>query len=599
MSDTTAAEDATGSRGGLLLAVLGELRAFARRRGLLVAALMLLVAVLEGSGLMLLAPLLSLVGVAASPVSTGGPLDAVSGQFGQALTLKAVLLLYLALIALHALLSWWRDVAAMELQQGFVDHLRLQLYRAIGFAEWSFLARTHSAKLDHALHTDLGRISLGLASLLQLLTTGVMALAYILIALNISPPLTATSLFIGGLLLLLLRRRHGQAHSAGYRLTRVMQKVHAEVSEFLAGLRLIKSSNTEHATLLRYGNRLQKARKELVEFTHRQAVSRNLLRVGGAVALAGLTYTALVVMESPPASMLVLVFIFSRLFPFLSTMQQAYERLLYNLPAYASFDEMRRACAAAAEVPSRGPTPAFTSELRLQGVCYRPPFAEADILSGITLTLPCRGTVALVGPSGAGKSTLADIVGGLLAPTSGTLLLDGRELQDRRAWREQVAYVSQDSFLLNASVRENLLWTHPGADEAELWEVLERAAANFVRDLPRGLDTELGERGVRLSGGERQRLTIARALLRKPRLLILDEATSALDRANEQRIQEAVTALHGQLSILVIAHRIDTVRNADCIHVVKDGMIHESGRFAQLGNHVSSYLSGAASTVHA
>jgi ATP-binding cassette subfamily C protein len=216
------------------------------------------------------------------------------------------------------------------------------------------------------------------------------------------------------------------------------------------------------------------------------------------------------------------------------------------------------------------------------------------LLSGVDLTLPVRSTTAIVGPSGAGKSTLADILAGLLQATGGRIEIDGRELNDRRAWRQSVAYVPQDTFLFNASVRENLLWATPAADETAIWNALElAAAAEFIRALPLGLDTLLGERGIRLSGGERQRLAIARALLRKPALLILDEATSALDRDNEARIQSALANLHGHLTMVVIAHRLATVRNADRIVVMQGGRVAGQGTYTDLAADSRGYIARA------
>ena len=149
---------------------------------------------------------------------------------------------------------------------------------------------------------------------------------------------------------------------------------------------------------------------------------------------------------------------------------------------------------------------------------------------------------AVVGPSGAGKSTIADLVNGLLLPTRGRLLLDGRALTqaELRQWRRQVGYVGQETVLFHQSVRENLLWAKPDASEDELREALEMASAGFVYELPGGLETVAGDRGVLLSSGERQRISLARALLRKPTLLILDEATNALDVENEARILDAI-----------------------------------------------------------
>ncbi|WP_162932363.1 ABC transporter ATP-binding protein [Solimonas sp. K1W22B-7] len=587
------------ARGALLRRLLREVLRHDRAGVLAAAALMLLVAVLEGSGLLVLAPMLGLVGLSTGPqTDAGGPLGMLA-QLGLAPTLGGVLLGYLLLILLHSLFSWRRDLATAQLQQGLVDRLRMDLYRGIGRAEWSFLARTHSAELSHALNTDLGRINQSLTALLQLSTTAVMALAYLAIAFSLSAPLTGLTLALGGMLLLLLRRQHAASHAGGYHLTQVTRQLQGETSEFLSGLRLIKGGNLEEAAEQRYRGRLREARAELLAFTQRQAISRGLLRVGGALALAALTYLALTQMRIAPAKVLVLVFIFSRLFPFLSTLQQNYERLLYTLPAYAAFDAMRRRCAAAAEPDSLGAPPPFREALRLEQICYRPPEASADILREVSLDIPWLSTVALIGPSGAGKSTLADLVSGLLAPSAGRILIDGAVLRDRRAWRQCVAYVPQDGFLLNASVRDNLLWTQPDVTETELWEALAQAAADFVRELPQGLDTVLGERGLRLSGGERQRLAIARALLRRPQLLILDEATSALDRDSERRIQDSLTQLHGQLTILVIAHRLATVRDADRLYVVERGTVREGGSFEELSR--SGYLArlGGEGAVHA
>lgn len=193
--------------------------------------------------------------------------------------------------------------------------------------------------------------------------------------------------------------------------------------------------------------------------------------------------------------------------------------------------------------------------------------------------------VAFVGPSGAGKSTIADLLMGLLAPDSGRITVDGvtLDLERLRAWREQLGYVAQDTFLFHDTIRENLLLARPGANDKQICEALELAAADgFVARLPRGLDSTVGDRGVLLSHGERQRLALARALLRKPRLLILDEATNSLDAHNEEKILGAIEGLRGELTIVMIAHRLAAVRWADVIYVVEDGTVVESGHWNEL-----------------
>jgi ATP-binding cassette subfamily C protein len=174
---------------------------------------------------------------------------------------------------------------------------------------------------------------------------------------------------------------------------------------------------------------------------------------------------------------------------------------------------------------------------------------------------------------------------GLVAPTDGTIFIDGRPLAGELVynWRSSIGYVPQETFLFHDTIRGNLQLVRPNAEEGELWEALRHAAADtFVAAFPDGLDTVVGDRGVRLSGGERQRIALARALLRKPTVLILDEATSSLDTENERRILDAIEGLHGELTMVVIAHRLSTIRRADSIVVLEQGRIVETGTWVSL-----------------
>jgi subfamily B ATP-binding cassette protein MsbA len=204
------------------------------------------------------------------------------------------------------------------------------------------------------------------------------------------------------------------------------------------------------------------------------------------------------------------------------------------------------------------------------------------VLTDVSFRLPRGKVVALVGPSGAGKTTAADLLPRFHDPTTGQILMDGEPLTQltRRSIRAQMGVVSQDTVLLNDTVHANIAYGSPGATREQV-EAAARAAnaAGFIAALPQGYDTMLGERGTRLSGGQRQRIAIARALLRDPPILILDEATSALDTESERLVQQAIDRLMQQRTVLVIAHRLATVRDADEI-VVLDG-----GRMVQQGTH--------------
>jgi ATP-binding cassette subfamily B protein len=211
--------------------------------------------------------------------------------------------------------------------------------------------------------------------------------------------------------------------------------------------------------------------------------------------------------------------------------------------------------------------------------------AQQPAINNLSLKIKTGESIAVIGESGSGKSTLMSLVIGFRRPTSGRILLDGRDMQelDLRQYRRFLAVVPQTTLLFSGSVRENIIYGLKKIDDHQIWDSLEIAnAADFVKKLPLGLDTKLGERGARLSGGQRQRIAIARALIRDPRIIVLDEATSALDVATESLIQQAIERLVKGRTTFIVAHRLSTIRNADRIVVLKHGICVESGTHDQL-----------------
>lgn len=225
------------------------------------------------------------------------------------------------------------------------------------------------------------------------------------------------------------------------------------------------------------------------------------------------------------------------------------------------------------------PTP-LRGELAFEDVSYHYAQGREVALSGISLRIEAGETVAFVGESGAGKSTLMNLALGFRQPDTGRVLLDGHDLRslDLRTYRRQIGVVPQSTILFNGTLRENLSYGLPTVPDDRLWGILEEAnLAEFVCQLPSGLDTPLGESGARLSGGQRQRLAIARALVRQPRMILLDEATSALDTESERLVQEALVRLSRGRTTLIVAHRFSTIRHATRIVVLRSGRIVEMG----------------------
>jgi ATP-binding cassette subfamily C protein len=572
--------------------LIRDFLAFSRWNAGIALSLIVATAALEGVGLLMLVPLLYLLGIGEQSGQATFLVENLQRAFQFLhieLSLPWILAAYVLLIVIQAVLNWVRQVHSSLLQQRFIDHLRLRLFAAVGCAEWAFLAKTRSADFSHSLTSDISRSYIAILSVIQIIAVATVSVAYMVAAFVLSPTLTLMTILVAALLLALTQHMNKKVHRLGEGLSSTTQVVHAQVLEFLAGLKLVKSGNAEAGLTERFAQGAAAARENSVAFTHFQAKSQTILRIGAAIALALFAFVAIEVLSVPAATVLVLAVIFARIFPSLSQLQQHWQRALHSLPAYVAYRRMLENCDAAAEASIDSGTYPFTRAIDCEAVGYSHE-GGAPVLESISLTIPACTTAAIVGPSGAGKSTLADIFSGLLVPTKGVVRIDGRTIDDRRTWRDQVAYVPQEPFLFNTSIRDNLQWTAKAFKDDELWAALDLAAADFVKSLPQGLDTVLGERGIRLSGGERQRIAIARALLRKPKLLVLDEATSALDSENEQRIQSALERLHGNLTILIVAHRLSTVRSTDQILILDQGKIVEQGTYNNLMKSDESYL---------
>lgn len=571
-------------------------------------------------------------------------LDALSG-LGLAPTIGGLLLAFLGMVALRAVVQYGRERLSVSLQHQLVDRLRLRAYRALLGVEWRWIAASRRADQANLLLTDISRVGMGLQFGIGLLAAGVTLLAYLTAALALSWSMTALALVSGGLVFGLLSRQRRHALALGRTLGAANRDLHGTVQESLAGIKLTKILGQEGRHLEQFRQTLARVREQQVGFAASTSLSRAFFQIAGAALLAGYLYLGLVVWRTPVPELLTLVLIFSRVIPLFMSAQQQLHHWLHALPALEETERLLADCRAAAEpaldsdlAPEPKPTPTpktgrmHASDLAIASSAKTPSghpaqspvlssgqspsqpadepcaqswpvreaieldrvqltYSERDTpaLDGISLRLPARTSTAIMGASGAGKSTLADVLMGLLEPDQGQLKIDGEPITGarRRSWRRAVAYVPQEVFLFNDSIRNNLRWGAAGASDEALRLALQRAAADFVFALPEGLETRVGDGGVRLSGGERQRLALARALLKQPSLLILDEATSALDRENEARVRAAIEQLHGDLTLVVIGHRLATLEHADQVVVLEAGRVAACGTWASVRSQVN------------
>lgn len=565
----------------MLIQYIKELIAYSGSRAVVTTVLFFFSGLTQGIGLVLIIPLLHTLGISETGGTSGitGFIRKAFNALGLPMNLYTVLGAYILIVSLFALIKRYQQVLNLSVQQGFVLHLRGRLYAALTYADWQFTVSRKSSDITHAITSDVQRVGQGTNFFLRFLSDIVLMVFQVGAAMLLSPSLTAVTIAFGGIMMLFMRPLNKKAMEIGASFRKSGQNMFSAVMEHLVGMKTAKSSGVEEHHLEQMQQIDRHRMDQRTGFARIQANTRMVYEIAAVVALSLYIIGTLKIkaFHTSVAELLVLVFIFTRMMPRFSSVMQSYQNIKNMIPSFKGITALYEQAVQAREfLPSTEVQPLeIEDKISFHDVSFRySPESKTDALHRVSLDIPARRITAITGPSGAGKSTLADLLLGLLKPVDGKITVDGSEIKDDliRNWRHSIGYVPQETFLFHDTVRVNMLWANPSASEEELWNAIEMAAAKeFVENLPKGLDTVIGDRGIKLSGGERQRLALARALLRNPRLLLLDEATSALDTENEQRILDAIQSLQDKLTIVIIAHRQSTIQCADQVIFLENG----------------------------
>jgi subfamily B ATP-binding cassette protein MsbA len=579
-------------------------------RGLEMAGLAgyaLVFALFEGVGLALILPILQYAegGKTAILESSGGIWQALAWimeSLRLPLTLPVLLVMAFVPILMRQgvfyLNTWYSAVVAGRIGM----RMRMRTLDTILDADPEFFDRHPVGELAGIVIYQTQTAGLAILALMKQLSIALLILLYVAILLAISAPLTLSVVVFAGLVAATIKANLLRIRDFGIEAAQVQQAMSGKIVERLGMMRLIKLRDQRRAE----SERIEGYSDTMREVSVKQArlganievTSDPLLMLSVFVTL----YIGITILGMTLAQLGLLLFILTRLNAKVKEFNAGRQAISANVAGLLLVQQTTRE-AAAANTIRRGSVvfEGLKDEIVLQDVHFDYGIAggpddtvnaAVPVLKGVSITIPAGSFTAIVGRSGVGKSTLVELLPRLRDATGGSITYDGIDIKDFEVGtlRKGIGYLTQSAMLFNDTVLENLVYglDHVPSDD-ELHSALTRAYATFVYDLPNGLETILGDRGVRFSGGERQRIGLARVLLENTSILVLDEPTSALDSESETYIQRTLESLHGEKTVIVIAHRLATVIQADQLLVVDDGVIAERGTHAELIAHEGAY----------
>ena len=545
-----------------------------------IIGLLCVAGLMEGIGIAAVLPLISLLSgdaAAAAPSNLPGvlePLTRLAGRVGPAGLLLVVAGLFW--IKAAAIILARTSLATMMAQ--FVTDLRTLLFDSLARARWSYFGSKPAGDLANSMTVEVTRTGSVLSLCFEIIATAIQVTVYLGLAMLVSWQLTLSGIVASTVLWLGLHRFVRMARTAGRIQSHSSQEVTRRLIDQLVGIKPIKAMGVED----RYTPLLQRENQSLYEGLRLNAVSSAYLQ-GLAEPLlitlmAAVAIGAIFVLGIEFSAMTVVGLALYRTAGAALRMQSQYQSLVSHEGFVQGAMEELREAEAAREPRHPGRTPSLRTAVTMKGLGFAYPGTTRPVLSDVDMEIPANAFTVLHGPSGSGKTSLLDLVVGLHSPTAGAISIDDIPLDDIDlvAWRHSIGYVPQDILLFNDSLLANVTLLDPALTEQDALVALRQAGAEvFVAGLPDGLATPLGERAGRLSGGQRQRIALARALVRRPALLILDEPTTALDPQTEAALCATFRSLAKTTTILAVSHQPAVAASADHVYRIADGRVRK------------------------
>jgi ATP-binding cassette subfamily C protein len=557
--------------------------------------LALLGSVVEALGITTIVPLFSFV----SGSSTAMPTDTISSVIAWVFTtlhiafsLRFLLMFIATLFVVRIVLLFAIQYITAWVGYGFERKTRETLFSLTMEAGWPFLSRQRVGHLEQLLTTNTTQAAQIIYALETTMIVGSKSAMYIIVALMISGWIGAVSLLVGLVAFIVMRPLLYRTRLMAVSVERINREMAHFTAEHIIGMKAVKSMAVERSVIRRADQYFEHYRTLVLDTTLFKSIVQSGIQIAGVVYI-GILF---VVLYRTPgfslAAFAIIVYAINQIFSQVQ-MGQTQLSVLGTMTPYLGgilhyFDEARRA----KEREGEGKSFVFEKEIRFENLTFSYP-ERSEALSGISFTIPKGHLVGIIGPSGAGKTTIADLLLRLVEPTNGRILSDQIDIHDisKKTWRSHVGYVSQDAVLLNDTIRANIRFYNDSLSHEDVIQAAKLANIHdFIETLPGKYDSVVGDRGIFLSGGQRQRVALARVLARKPAILVLDEATSALDSESERAIQRSIEDLRGDVTVVIIAHRMTTVENVDTLVVLEQGRVMEVGSPKQLATEKNSYF---------
>jgi ATP-binding cassette subfamily B protein len=460
----------------------------------------------------------------------------------------------------------------------------LRTYTAFFSARWHFFSSSSQGVLLNTLTRETNISGEAFAVMGNLFSDSLCLLFYLSIPLMISWKITLLCMVLAILFIVPIHNLGRFSYRLGTRSTASSNRVTTLLQETMGAAKLILGFGNQHKSIAEINKSLDQFRIAAVNAqTLYSATSVIYEPIGISIVILGF-YLSYRYYAIPLSEVLIMFYALRTCMPLIGQIAANKNNLSNYLPSYEQIKQLEAQALQQVQKTGVQPFVELKSGVALHSVTFTYP-GKAFTLNNITLLVPKGKMVAIVGESGSGKSTVLDLLMGFYEPVQGAVRLDDLPLSqyDIYSFRHRIGFVPQDTVLFNATIRENLRWGKDDISQQEIDSACKLAHIyEFIMELPQGYDTEVGDRGVRLSGGQRQRIALARAIIRKPELLLLDEATSALDSQSELLIQQAINDIARETTIVIVAHRLSTIANADYIYVMENGSIVEHGAYRDL-----------------